>query len=74
MRQLIKGVRCPKCGGNLYLDRDHIGWYEQCLQCSYMKDLAVVYQNKKKEEKETLESVTVKRQRDANRKGAARDK
>jgi ribosomal protein S27AE len=27
--------RCPKCGGNLFLDSDHYGWYEQCLQCSY---------------------------------------
>lgn len=44
--------RCPKCGGNLYLDRDYNGWYEQCLQCAYMKDLAVVYQNKKKPGKE----------------------
>jgi len=74
MRQLITGVRCPKCGGNLYLDRDYIGWYEQCLQCSYMKDLKVVYQSKKKEEKETLESVPVKRHQDANSKDAARDK
>jgi DNA-directed RNA polymerase subunit M/transcription elongation factor TFIIS len=36
--------RCPKCGGNLYMDRDYHGWYEQCLQCSYMKDLKVIYQ------------------------------
>ena len=62
MRQLITGVRCPKCGGNMYLDRDYIGWYEQCLQCSYMKDLGVVYQSKKKEEKVTIVSIPVKRQ------------
>ena len=61
MRQLIAGVRCPKCGGNLYLDRDHIGWYEQCLQCAYIKDLGVVYKSKKKEEKETIGFVPVKR-------------
>ena len=53
MRQIITGVRCPRCGGNLYLDRDHMGWYEQCLQCAYMKDLAVVYQNKKKAQSQT---------------------
>jgi len=39
--------RCPKCGGNLYLDRDYNGWYEQCLQCAYLKDLATVYEHKK---------------------------
>jgi DNA-directed RNA polymerase subunit M/transcription elongation factor TFIIS len=38
---------CPKCGGNLYLDRDYHGWYEQCLQCGYMRDLRVIYENKK---------------------------
>ncbi len=46
MGRVKTGGRCPKCGGNLYLDRDYNGWYEQCLQCAYMKDLAIVYQNK----------------------------
>ena len=27
--------KCPKCGGNIYLDKDYCGWYEQCLQCSH---------------------------------------
>jgi hypothetical protein len=27
--------RCPRCGGNLFLDRDWSGWYEECLQCAY---------------------------------------
>ena len=35
---------CLKCGGNVILERDAHGWYEQCLQCSYMKDLKVIYQ------------------------------
>jgi len=39
--------RCPKCGGSLYLDKDHYGWYEQCLQCSFTRDLRVVYNNEK---------------------------
>ncbi len=39
--------RCPKCGGNLYMDKDYHGWYEQCLQCAYMHDLKVIYENKK---------------------------
>ena len=39
--------RCPKCGGNLYLDRDYHGWYEQCLQCGYIHDLKVIYENRK---------------------------
>jgi len=42
-----KNRRCPKCGGNLYIDKDYHGWYEECLQCSYMKDLEAVYEVKK---------------------------
>jgi ssDNA-binding Zn-finger/Zn-ribbon topoisomerase 1 len=37
---------CPKCGGNIIIDRDYHGWYEQCLQCSFMRDLKVIYQKK----------------------------
>jgi len=51
MGKLNTAGRCPKCGGNLYLEKDYNGWYEQCLQCGYMKDLAVVYQSKKTTEK-----------------------
>jgi len=35
MRAGLTQGRCPKCGGNLFLDSDQYGWYEQCLQCSY---------------------------------------
>jgi hypothetical protein len=49
---------CPKCGGKLYLDRDYNGWYEQCLQCGHIKDLAIVYQNKIKK---IADSVLVKK-------------
>lgn len=31
--------RCPKCGGNVYLDEDQHGWFEHCLQCGYTCDL-----------------------------------
>lgn len=35
---------CPKCGGDVALDKDHYGWYEQCLQCGYLRDLEVIVQ------------------------------
>jgi len=47
MGRLNTGGRCPKCRGNLYLDRDYNGWYEECLQCGFIKDLAIVYEHKK---------------------------
>ena len=49
--------RCPKCGGNLYLDRDHYGWYEQCLQCAFTRDLRVVYKDEKEAVFTTLEKL-----------------
>ena len=33
---------CPKCEGDVLLERDHYGWYEQCLQCGYLRDLKTV--------------------------------
>ena len=31
--------RCPKCGSNIFMDKDIYGWYEQCLQCGRSSDL-----------------------------------
>jgi hypothetical protein len=30
----LKG--CPRCHGDIYLDKDLYGVYEQCIQCGYM--------------------------------------
>ena len=30
---------CPRCKGDIRLDSDQYGWYEECLQCGYMHDL-----------------------------------
>jgi len=40
--------QCPKCGGNLFLYNDYYGWYEQCLQCSFILYLDVVYKDRGK--------------------------
>jgi len=47
MGKVKSANRCPKCGGNLYIDKDYHGWYEECLQCAYMHDLNVIYEHKK---------------------------
>lgn len=36
---MLKLKGCPKCGGDVQLDSDHYGWYEQCIQCGYMRDV-----------------------------------
>ena len=33
---------CPRCKGDLVLERDQWGWYEQCIQCGYLHDLPEV--------------------------------
>ncbi len=38
---------CPRCGGDVYLDRDLNNWYEQCLQCSFRQELKKISQYKK---------------------------
>ncbi len=30
---------CPRCKGDMFIDRDLDGWYEQCLQCAYRGEL-----------------------------------
>ena len=64
MGKVKSNVPCPKCGGKLYLDRDYNGWYEQCLQCGHIKDLAIVYQDKIKK---IADSVLVKREGDVHK-------
>ena len=36
---MIKFKSCPKCSGDLYLNRDCYGSYLNCFQCGYIKDL-----------------------------------
>jgi DNA-directed RNA polymerase subunit M/transcription elongation factor TFIIS len=36
---MIKFKACPKCKGDLYLNRDMYGKYLNCFQCGYLKDL-----------------------------------
>lgn len=33
---------CPRCKGDVLIDKDIYGWYEQCLQCGYQRDLKKV--------------------------------
>jgi len=51
----LKG--CPKCGGDVFIDRDMNGWYEQCLQCGYVHDLKSVLEVKEQTRENTREPV-----------------
>lgn len=32
---------CPRCGGDLFDDRDHFGYYIACAQCGLQRDMVV---------------------------------
>ncbi len=38
----IKVRSCPKCGGDVRIDHDEYGWFEQCIQCGHTRDLETV--------------------------------
>lgn len=36
---LWKLKNCPRCGGDVFIDRDLDTWYAQCLQCSHRHEM-----------------------------------
>ena len=55
---MIRFKACPKCAGDLYVNKDVQGNFLNCLQCGYLKDI--------KEAAETLSKpVTVEEKRSA---------
>ncbi|MFC1989542.1 hypothetical protein ACFLVW_03135 [Chloroflexota bacterium] len=46
---------CPRCRGDIYIDKELYGWYELCLQCGYLREMpgmAEAHQHSNKERKE----------------------
>jgi DNA-directed RNA polymerase subunit M/transcription elongation factor TFIIS len=37
IRKLIK---CPRCNGDLLIERESDGWYENCPLCGYRRDIS----------------------------------
>lgn len=33
---------CPRCNGDLFIQRETDGWYEECLLCGYQHDVSDV--------------------------------
>jgi len=55
----LKG--CPKCGGDVFLEKDPSGWYERCLQCGYNRDMVVVFEAKQQPAGKKKEPVLQRR-------------
>lgn len=49
---MLKLKGCPKCKGDVVLDRDIHGWFEQCIQCGYLHDMTDNINAPRTEEKE----------------------
>ena len=45
---------CPKCGGDMYLERDAYGSFQKCLQCGRMIDLELTSVLTAKPERDNL--------------------
>ena len=54
---------CPRCGGDLFIDRDFDGWHEQCLQCAYHNELRDIAELQGKTDKMERELVRVRSKR-----------
>ncbi|TET12977.1 MAG: hypothetical protein E3J81_09760 [Dehalococcoidia bacterium] len=52
----LKG--CPKCNGDIFLEKDIDGWYERCLQCGYNQDLETIVEVKEQPSREKRELAT----------------
>ena len=31
---------CPRCTGDIFIQRELDGWYEECLACGYRRDIS----------------------------------
>ena len=39
----LKFTRCPRCGGNMFISKEEDDWCAQCLQCSYERELKIMF-------------------------------
>lgn len=48
---------CPRCQGDVFMDKDLDGWFEQCLQCSFRRELKDIREFNKRPVLVTKEKV-----------------
>jgi len=53
---------CPRCAGDMFIEKDMDGWLEQCMLCSYRNELEpIVGSIQKLSEVDKLRSVRGKK-------------
>jgi hypothetical protein len=60
---MLRLKSCPRCRGDIIVDRDFDGWYEQCLQCGYQHYLESLAEAKPPAKKDQKVPVAVTRRR-----------
>jgi len=40
VNEMLYFKACPRCQGDMHINRDMYGEYKECLQCGYMLDMA----------------------------------
>ena len=41
---------CPRCHGDLFIDKDYTGgWFEQCLQCGFRREMKAIVEPMRKQ-------------------------
>jgi hypothetical protein len=60
---MLRLKSCPRCRGDVVIDRDMDGWYEQCLQCGCQRYLESLAETKPSVKKEPRVAVAVARRK-----------
>ena len=50
---------CPRCEGDIFIDKEISTWYEKCLQCACQHELKNLEEFKKQATQRELEPVRV---------------
>ncbi len=58
---MLRLKSCPRCRGDVVIDRDMDGWYEQCLQCGYQRYLESLAEAKPPVKREPKVAVAARR-------------
>jgi ribosomal protein L37E len=45
---------CPRCGGDIFLEKDEYDWNEHCLQCGFEHELKTLEEFSKQEAKKKV--------------------
>lgn len=48
---------CPRCEGDIFVDKDISTWYEKCLQCGYERELKSMVEREKQPDKSKKKRV-----------------